>query len=319
MTLRAVLPLLGLLVGASPSVSAQDRVANAYDAYRTGQYDVAVSILTGVVRSRPSAQATVLLGRVLMETGRYQEAEVLLRKSTPTDGAVLDVATLLGEVLLATGQSEDALEQFRRVMDAGKPRPLLAHLRVAEIDIQRGDRRMGTDRLNWIVAQYNSGQVTSSADLAAVAAALNHLGRTDPGRFREALRVYDLAIAADSTDLDAQIAVGDLFLSKYAGTDARAMYQLALSRNPNHPAAVLGLAQVRRFDGASDAFDLTERSLAANPNFVQAHVLLARQFLDLEAYPKADDAAPDGSRDEPSGSDGPHDVGGVGVAERRSR
>ena len=288
---RDALVFLAFLTVAAPPVGAQDRVANAYDAYRTGEYDVAVSVLSDVMRSRPSAAAALLLGRVLMETGRYQEAEELLRKNDSTDDEALEVATLLGEVLLTRGQVDQALQQFRRVTNSGAARPLLAHLRVAEIDIQLGERRMGTDRLNWIVAQYNGGQVRSSADLAAVAAALQHLGRTDPGRFREALRVYDQAIAADSTDLDAQVASGDLFLSKYEGIEARAMYQLALSRNPDHPAAVLGLAQVRRFDGASDAFDLTERSLAANPNFVPAQVLLARQYLDLEAYPKADDAA----------------------------
>ena len=276
---------------ASASVGAQDRVANAYDAYRTGEYDVAVSVLGNVMRSRPTAQAALLLGRVLMETGRYQEAEELLRESGATDDAALEVATQVGEVLLATGQVDQAMQQFRRVTDAAGRGPLLAHLRVAEIEIQRGERRVATDQLDWIVAQYSGGRVKSSQDLTAVAAALEHLGRTDPGRFREALRVYDQAIAADSTDLDAQVASGDLFLSKYRGTDAREMYQLALSRNPNHPVAILGLAQVRRFDGASEAFDLTERSLATNPSSVPAHVLLARQYLDLEAYPKANDAA----------------------------
>lgn len=287
----AVCLFLGCLIAALPSAGAQDRVANAYDAYRIGEYDVAVSVLSSVLRSEPSIDATVLLGRVLRETGRYQEAEELLRKSTATDNASLELATQLGEVLLATGRTEQAMEQFRRVTDAGSAGPFLAHLRVAEIHIQRGERRKGTDRLNWIVAQYDGGRVTSSQDLAAVAAALEHLGRTDTGRFRQALRVYDLAIAADSTNLDAQVAGGDLFLSKYQGADARAMYQLALSRNPNHPAAILGLAQVRRFDGASDAFELAERSLDVNPNLVAAHVLAARQYLDLEAYPKADDAA----------------------------
>jgi tetratricopeptide (TPR) repeat protein len=291
MSRRNVFLFLGFLTVGSPSVGAQDRVANAYDAYRTGQYDVAVSVLSDVMLSRPSPAAALLLGRVLIETGRYQEAEELLRKNDSTDDAGLEVATLLGEVLLATGQLDQAMQQFRRVTESGAAGPLLAHLRIAEIDIQMGERRMGTDRLNWIVAQYNGGQVRSSADLSSVATALEHLGRTDPGRFREALRVYDQAIAADSTNLDAQVAAGDLFLSKYEGPDARAMYQLALSRNSEHPAAVLGLAQARRFDGASEAFDLTERSLAANPNFVRAHVLEARQYLDLEAYPKADDAA----------------------------
>ena len=143
---------LGSLAVTSPPAGAQDRVANAYDAYRTGEYDVAVSVLSGVLRSRPSTDATVLLGRVLRETGRYQEAEELLRKSTATDSASLELVTQLGEVLLATGRTDQAMEQFRRVTEADGLGPFLAHLRVAEIQIQRGERRKGTDGLNWIVA-----------------------------------------------------------------------------------------------------------------------------------------------------------------------
>ena len=47
---------------ASASVGAQDRVANAYDAYRAGEYEVAVSVLGDVMRSRPTAQAALLSG-----------------------------------------------------------------------------------------------------------------------------------------------------------------------------------------------------------------------------------------------------------------
>lgn len=291
MSRTGLLLVFALLATASPAAGAQDRVANAYDAYRSGEYDVAVSVLSAAVRSRSETKATVLLGRVLRETGRYEEAEELLRKSVVTDDDSLSVATQLGEVLLTTGRVEQAMELFQQVTKAGDAAPLLAHLRVAEISMQEGDTQNGTERFTWIAAQYDFGRVSSSEDLATVAAAWRHLGGNDYRRFREALRFYDMAIASDSTNLDAQVALGDLFLSKYQGTDARAMYQLALSRNPNHPAATLGLARIRRFDGASDAFDLTEQSLDANPNLVAAHLLMARQYLDLEAYAKADDAA----------------------------
>ena len=281
---RAVCLFLGSLIAALPSAGAQDRVTTAYDAYRTGEYDVAVSILSSVLRSEPSIDATVLLGRVLRETGRYQEAEELLRKSTATDNASLALATQLGEVLLATGRTKQAMEQFRRVTDAGSAGPFLAHLRVAEIHIQRGERRKGTDRLNWIVAQYAGGRVTSSRDLAAVAAALEHLGRSDTGRFRQALRVYDQAIAADSTNLDAQVAGGDLFLSKYQGIDARAMYQLALSRNPNHPAAdAQGYVLAPNVTSLIEMMDMREaqRSYEANLNVIKAAKSMLSQTIDI--------------------------------------
>ncbi len=286
--MRALALLLTGLGASAVGLHAQDRVAHAYDAYRTGQYDVAVSVLSNELRSRPDLPTVMLLDRVLRETGRYAEAEELLRKNLDRDpDAVL--LTDLGEILMTTGRNDEALEVFQEASARGGPGSLIADLHVAEIQARRGARVLASEGFRSVVVRYNDGVPLTSEDLAAVGAALVHLGREDYQYFRDALRLYDRAIATDSTNLDAQVALGDLFLGKYNGASAKEMYQLALSRNPRHPAALLGLAQVRRFDGASDAFELTDRSLDGNPDLMAARVLKARQFLDLEAYAKADD------------------------------
>lgn len=139
-----------------------------------------------------------------------------------------------------------------------------------------------------LVADYHAGRLTTAQQLAAAAEALIDLGRDDPGRFHDALAAYDRAIAADPDDLDLRVALGDFFLSKYNGTDAHETYQLVLDRDPDHPGALLGLARVRRFDGATDVFELTGKVLEKHPDHAGARLLQARQYLDLEDYAAAD-------------------------------
>jgi tetratricopeptide (TPR) repeat protein len=268
---------------------AQDRVASAYDAYRAGEYSAAVTALSAELRSQPGADAVVLLARVLRETGRYDEAEELLRRNVDTYPARSALEVELGETLHTTGNDAEATVLFQRAASSGGDGALQARLRLAQIRVRAGRAEEGESLLRSIVAEYNGGQVRTAQQLAAVAGALTLMGRRDYSRLRDALRLYDQAIAADSTYLDAQVALGNLFLSKFNGTDASATFQVALSRNPHHPSALLGLARARRFEGASDAFDLVEQSLETNPNLVAARTFRARQYLDLEDYAAADE------------------------------
>lgn len=149
----------------------------------------------------------------------------------------------------------------------------------------RGDR---TSDARGLISRYEAGEVTTSDELAEVAEALVYLGRENPQLFRDALRVYDEAVAADPEDLDVRVALGDLFLSKYNAEDARKTYEQVLAKDPHHAGALLGMAQVKRFDGASDVSELVEQSLETDPDLVPARLLLARQYFDLEDYTAAD-------------------------------
>jgi tetratricopeptide (TPR) repeat protein len=206
------------------------------------------------VLARDSASAA-REARELRETGRPGDAEDLLRRrlaEVPDDAQLL---VELGEALLDTGRREDAFDVFRKVAASYPGRP---------------------------------PQARSAAETAALAAALARLGRDDPQRFRDAVRLYDDAIAADPEDFDVQVALGDLFLDKYNAEDARKTYEKVLTKDPENSGALLGLARVKRFDGATDAFELTEKALEQDGDLVPARLLLARQYLDLEDFASAD-------------------------------
>ena len=168
-----------------------------------------------------------------------------------------------------------------------QPRHDFPEAALAELAERRGERDVARRRYRTFVAFYNAGPRRSSRELAAVARAAWHLGAEDPELFKDALRAYDEAIAADSTNLDARVAEGNLFLDKYNGTDAGAAFKAVLAINPRHAGALLGLARTAYFDGGPEALPRAKQALEVNPHFVPALLFLARLDLESEAYDRA--------------------------------
>jgi tetratricopeptide (TPR) repeat protein len=128
----------------------------------------------------------------------------------------------------------------------------------------------------------------SSEELTAVGIAARELGRTDHRLFRDALRALDEAIAADSSNLEARLLAGELFLAKYNGPDARAMLEGVLRAKPDHARALVALARLARFDGAPGADSLVRRALEIEPNLLEGRVLLAELRIEAEDWDGAE-------------------------------
>ncbi len=104
---------------------------------------------------------------------------------------------------------------------------------------------------------------------------------------RDALRVFDEAAAADPTDLEPKIRVGELFFAKYNNTDATSTFREILEINAEQPRALLGMARSMHFDGLPEAMETVRRSLEVNGNSVPARLFLARLYIELEQYEQA--------------------------------
>ena len=283
--LRWALPALAVgsrALAVPAPTGAQERDA-ARAAYLAGRYDEALAVL----RRGDPAESVHLLVRVLGEVGRYAEAGDAARRFERAHPDDPRVSNVLGEILWRIGDAAGAARAFERAAADGAPDSLDARYNLARLwhATGRGDQaRRGFDSF---IDVYNEGRALSSEELTAVAGAVRFLGAVDWRLFRDALRAYDEAIAADPDNLEAQVAVGDLFLEKYQGSEALEAFQGVLGRNPRHPDALLGLARQRRFAGSPEAMVFADSALEANPRHTDALVFRAMLFVELEDYDRA--------------------------------
>src|SRR4029453_18165289 len=153
--------------------------------------------------------------------------------------------------------------------------------------LARGDRDEAMRGFHRLIDAYNQASSLSSEQLAAVAQACWALGADDPQLFKDALKAFDEAIAADPDNIAARVGLVELFLEKYNRADAATAAKEALDRNPSHPGALLAMARVLDADGAPGMLETLERSLKVNPAFEPARVFLAEVRLDQEDYEAA--------------------------------
>lgn len=216
----------------------------------------------------------------LRNEGKYAEAIAAARRA--------DLAPQLGQLLRITGRWDEAERVLLDARGRGRPDSLLVLLQLGLLREERGQRDAAFRDFDRFIDFYNArqGRLTS-AELTAVATAVEHLSVKNYDLARDALRAYDEAIAADSGNVEARLALGELFLSRYNGTEAQSTFAGILKRDPRQPRALIGLARTARFAGSPGVTDLVNQSLAINPRLLEAHVFLAELLSEVDDYPGA--------------------------------
>ncbi|MDH3456295.1 MAG: tetratricopeptide repeat protein [Gemmatimonadota bacterium] len=267
---------------------AQDELATARTAYLEGRYDDAIDGLTRLARRQPAASDVGrALVRALAEVGRYDEANNAAERFIAANPDSPELWTSFGRVLLLQGARAKARDAFARAVAGRASDALTGKLELGLLLYHSGDVAAAMRTFDSFIDTYNQSRSLSSGDLTAVATAVRYLGIANSDLFHDALRTYDEAIAADPDNVEARLLVGNLFLDKYNGSDAREAYDAILERNGDHPDALLGLARVRRFGGSPEAMTLVNRSLETNPNSTQARVFRATLLVELEDFDRA--------------------------------
>jgi len=291
---------LGLLIAVLASVScandrpvwasqgAQDdasRLRRAGELERTGKYDEAIEIYKDLA-GKPNATVASRRGllRVLSEVGKYADAEEAGRRFVAGNGGV-ELQNALGEVLEKRGKRPEAEAAFRAAMSGRASDSVIARLNLDVLRFERGEHAEALKDFDGFIDIYNSRRRSLTSDeLMAVGTAVRYLGVTNPQLFKDALKAYDEAAARDSTNQEAELRIGELFLEKYQSGEAKKSLGAVLQKNPRHPRALLASARVASFDGSGSAGDLVRRSLEVNPNAAPARAFLGSVYLDGEDY-----------------------------------
>ena len=208
------------------------------------------------------------------------------------DRATIEKQTSLGKALMERGRLDEAARAFTAAVRGSARDSLTARVKLGEIHWMRGERAAAMREFDHFIDVYNQrGSRLTSRELTAVGIACRYLGEDSPELFKDALKAFDEAIARDPTDLEPRILEAELFLDKYNNADAQKTIADVLARNPSEPRALLALARRLANDGEPGAMDALRRALEADPDFVEAHVFMARIRLDAEDLKAATDAA----------------------------
>jgi len=278
----ASLVALGYLATVRGPVEAS--LDEAHAALREGRYAEAIEGFEKESTANPTPRLYRGWAEALRLTGAYDEALSVIERFENREPASAALSNVRGEILYETGRIAEAREAFEKAV-AGKASDwLTAELNLGVLLHQEGSIDEALARFDRFIDVYNRSSNLSAEDLTAIAIACKYLGVANHQLFRDALRAFDEAKAKDPSSLTPSIRAGELFLEKYNSPDANQSFQEALAVNPNHPEALLGLAQVMDFDGSPEARVLTEKALSVNPRFVAARAFLAEQLLGLEDY-----------------------------------
>lgn len=196
-------------------------------------------------------------------------------------------AALLGDILVLRGRLVAAESAYTRAAAQAGPGRWHGRVGLAEIAKLRGDANTAFHRADTVAAAYErTGSQWNSNERAAAGRAYLLLG-TEARWVRAALGAFDDAVAVDSSNVDALVRVGDLFLEKFNAPDAKASYETVLRRVEDHPRALLGMARVVEFEGTGDAMEIARRAVEKNRQLAAGHVLIAKYHLEAEAFDSA--------------------------------
>ena len=268
-------PAWGVLCLALMACGAQEAPTpeGAQAALDEGRYEDATRAFRELLDAAPDV-AVPGLNRALLATGDYEEILDLPDAHAPPYWK--------GEALLRLGRSEEAESAFTTAAGAGGRYALTAELRLGELESDRGARDAALQRFDRFIDVYNQGSSLSALDLTAIATAVYRLSITNSDLVHDAQRALGEATSLAAGMPEPRIALGRIFLDKYTSGEAGVEFESVLEINPNHPDALVGMAQVLAFDGQPGSSDLIDQALAVNPRHVGALLTRVRARLRAE-------------------------------------
>jgi cellulose synthase operon protein C len=297
---RRILPVVLLSLAATlvaPVACAQEpparNASNAEEALRTGQYDDALRMARADAAREPTNVRPVRIqADVLRGIGKYAEAEDVLANFTRSNPNDASLWNRLGEVQVERGRLSDAQASFQKAIAGRAPDSLMAHVNLAILQFDRGAVDSAMTAFDRFIDVYNNrrGRLTAQ-ELEAVAISCKYLARNNPNLIKDAMRAFDEAIAADSSDLDRRVRQGEMFVEKFAGDLALTALQGVLAVNPRHARANLAMAHLRVFDEIESPSSWVQKALDVNPALPEARALAALLLMDLERYTEAAEEA----------------------------
>jgi tetratricopeptide (TPR) repeat protein len=245
-------------------------------------FDDAAASCRRAIDLRPwFAEAHDNYGSVLIALGRLEDAEASFQRAIAIEPEFAEAHNNLGNVLLQRGRLQEAAASYRRALDANP--------NLAEAHSNLGSALRGLGQLEEALGHYDRALLINPRFLDAHcnrATVLRLQRRTEQARKsgRRALDINPRCTAALMILAEA-CADGGRF------ADAEALFNEAISIEPDSPEAWAGLARVRRMT-AADAHWLAQAQRIANgahspPKEITLRYSIGKYFDDLGEFDRA--------------------------------
>ncbi len=227
---------------------------------------VAAMVLSGVAAAQPPAAAARAAAAGALDRGSYDEVHTLLaalNEDTPA-------AVLRARAYIAVGQYGEAEKVLQPAVSENPIGD--AALELGILQRQLG-KRQGLRPLSLILSR--DLMAASAPDYVRAGRAARALRR-----FQDANGFFRQANALAPTDVEANVAWGELFLEAHERGEAARSFQAALRTDADDPEALIGLARTVSEDNPPLARKLAAQLLTINPKHTGARVLIAELALD---------------------------------------
>ncbi len=246
-------------------------------ALEASEYATAETELRKAAQGADKGVALAGLARVMLETGRLDEAVKLADEASAADKAgKIAAAPVKARALMRRGKLDDALKACDAVKNEDEARR--ARLVCGEIMLRMGRSRDAEPYLMTLINDFNSRKITTrDAEGMALVGRASHLLRSK----RDANEAYDDAERAGNKTPELFLWRAQLFIEAYNLAQAERMVRSALKLAPELAAAHLAMAEVKLaqtldFDAAELAVQkaLSIDKMLPQASFIRAGIAL---------------------------------------------
>lgn len=258
---------------AAKGKSPKQRLSDGEKAWTESRYADAEADFRAAAVGKQRGEALVMLGKVLLITGRYTDAVETAKQAARTGkGAKAEAAWIEGAALRREGKLAEAEAALRAVENL--PEARRARLLLGELLIEQGRRSEAETPLMTLIQDYNDDVIEKDdADGLAMVGRAAHLLRSP----HDANDAFNEAERAQKGNQQLLLWRAELFLEKYDPGHAEEVLKEVLDKAPNHPEALVWMAQVRldQMLDFDEAERLARKALKVNPKLTKPYFVLA--------------------------------------------
>jgi tetratricopeptide (TPR) repeat protein len=263
----------------------QTDAGRAVELARTGNYEEAAAALeTAVAGGNTDPDVVQALYHSWIRMGQYSKARERFETWSASNAAAGPIRLAAGRIHRLSGNYAQAIAHLDSILNSPQVGVAASWEKALALE-ETGKRDEAEAIFKRLIDGFLNGAIGSSPDLLYVA---RSMWATE--YFHDANDVFKLLTGRFPRDAEAFVAWGDLLAEKYNDPEAIASYQDALAIDPNMPESNLGVARLLALTDPEKSSAALEKTLSVNPNFMDAHLLVAEMEIDAEQYEKAEES-----------------------------